>query len=120
MSLDPELLAAWRRWKKLPRPTENYRFRRSRSPTYDVEHQLELLGDTVSGLMRELMSSHSEWDFTTLTLRALRDLERAQRALAELGMPEPIADPLNTYCNASEAVLRGILKEAGGWSSRSA
>lgn len=111
MSLPRTLAVAWREWRRMKVPSEQYRVGNKKSLAYDLEGDLEHLASSVYTLGNALME-HEDWDFA---MRAIDELGQVEKARAELeqglaSLNNRDAKRYTEYLNATERLLREMAK----------
>ena len=111
MSLSARLLAARQAWQDTPRPMDNFRAGQTSALSYGIECDLDHQMSYLNTMLRALGDANPHWDFAMRAQHELRDLQEYKSRIEAIELPENAARPLRRYTDATERLLREILRD---------
>ena len=111
MSLSARLLAARQAWQDTPRPMDNFRAGQTSALSYGIECDLDHQMSYLNTMRRALGDANPPWDFAMRAQHELRDLQEYKSRIEAIELPENAARPLRRYTDATERLLREILRD---------
>ena len=103
------LLAAW---EVTPRPVENFLAERVAALTYGIELDIEHQAAYIRTMLEALRSGNRLWNYVLRVGNELRDLAEFRHRLEALELPEEGSQRFYRYMDATDALLKEILREA--------
>lgn len=90
---------------------DNFRAGQTSALSYGIECDLDHQMSYLNTMLRALGDANPHWDFAMRAQHELRDLQEYKSRIEAIELPENAARPLRRYTDATERLLREILRD---------